>query len=255
MLPKLQTPSSTILVGSTNSGKTHLTLQILNNIDIYDKPIHRVHWYYSDAQAIPDVKLLPPGLDIKYFNKLPTKFVNDRDDQLLVVIDDFMDEAMSSLAVSQLFTQKIHHSRISALVLVQNIFNQGKYSRTISLNSTYYILFRNLRDQQQINKFFQQMCPSNSKSMHDIYIDATKKPHGYLFIDFSQSGHNLLRFRTSLFNNTSCYCPSKALKSSKYNAKESSECDGGEEEEEEDEDSANPEKIEQGEVYALRIKK
>lgn len=262
MWPKLQTPSSTMLVGATNSGKTNLTLKILNNLDIYDKPIRKVQWYYNDPGSIPPSNVLPEGVDIKFINKLPAKFVNDSGEQLLVIIDDFMDEAMNSLAVSQLFTLHSHHSQISILCLVQNLFLKGKYSRTISLNTTYFIIFRNLRDQLQIQKFFIQMCPLNAKAIQDIYIDATKKPHGYILLDFSQRSHTLTRYRTDLFGETTvCYCPSKALKSSRIsssssinreeNDKDSCECNDNDEDEEE----AVAETIECGQVYAIRLKK
>lgn len=66
---------------------------------------------------------------------------------------------------------------------------------------------------QQINKFFQQMCGSNSKAIQNVYKDATSTPHGFLLVDFSQDGHNLLRLRSNIFGKQVCYCPSKELDS------------------------------------------
>lgn len=215
MYPPIKHPSSGILVGPSLSGKTELTLQILNNLStFYDRPIRRVHWYYSDGKSLPDRSRLPENVDVQFINKLPTEFLNEMDEPLLVVIDDMMDEAMNSLAVSQLHTKGVHHQMISSLLLTQNIFNAGKYSRNISLNSTFYILFRNLRDMQQTNKFFQQMCGSNSKAIQAVYKDATQKPHSFLFVDFSQAGHNLMRLRSDIFGKQVCYCPANELNSS-----------------------------------------
>lgn len=211
MIPPLSHPCSGICVGPSNSGKTELTLQIIRNLDFYDTVINRVHWYYSDEKSLPDRSTLPASIDIQFITQLPTEFINELNEPLLVVIDDKMDEAMNSLAVSQLFTKGVHHQKISVILLSQNIYNPGKYSRNISLNCTFYILFRNLRDVQQTNKFFQQMCGSNSKAIQAVYKDATSRPHGYLFIDFSQSGHNLLRLRSDIFGEPVCYCPAKEI--------------------------------------------
>lgn len=220
MFPPIKHPCSGIVVGPSMSGKTELTLEIIRNLaDFYDKPIRRVHWYHgnsaADGNSLPIKSTLPENVDITFLTTLPTEFVNEiADEPLLVIIDDLMDIAMNSLAVSQLYTKGVHHQQISVILLSQNIYNPGKYSRNISLNSSFYILFRNLRDMQQIHKFFQQMCGSNSKAMLQVYKDATSRPHGYLFVDFSQGGHNLLRLRTNLFGGKPiCYCPSDELNS------------------------------------------
>lgn len=196
--------------------------------------IQCVRWYYSDVKSLPDRQTIPSNVDIQFIHQLPIEFLNETNEPMLVVIDDLMDEAMNSLAVSQLFTKGVHHQNISAILLTQNIYNPGKYSRNISLNSSFYVLFRNLRDMQQINRFFQQMCGNNSRTLQDVYKDATSRPHGYLFIDLSQSGHTLLRLRTNVFEGKVCYCPIKELNSI---------------------NGAYPEEIECGQVYALSLAK
>ena len=42
----------------------------------------------------------------------------------------------------------------------------------------------------------QQVYPENSISLYESYFDATREPHGYIILDFSQDTHDLLRFRT-----------------------------------------------------------
>ena len=53
----------------------------------------------------------------------------------------------------------------------------------ISLNTHYIILFENPRDSQQISTLAGQMYPGNLQFLIEAYQDATKKPHGYLFIN------------------------------------------------------------------------
>jgi len=214
MYPKLKHPCTGIISGPSGSGKTHLTVKLINS-DIYEPSITRIEWYCEKASKPEGISV---NCEIEFIEKIPEKFVNESNEPLLIVLDDLMDESMQSVQVSKLYTKDARHSNISVILLTQNIYNPGKYSRNISLNSSFYILFRNLRDQNQINKFLQQICGGcNSKAIQSVYRDAvTNKPHSYLFIDFSQKGHNLLRFRTDLFGEngvSTVYCPAEMLNS------------------------------------------
>lgn len=225
MYGKLHHPICGIVCGPSMVGKTRLTIEMLNN-DVYDIPMKRVHWF-SEAKSVPERSALRSDIDIEFMHKLPEHFLNDTSEPLLIVIDDFMDEAMNSVAVSKLFTKDSHHQNISVILLTQNIYNPGKYSRNISLNSSFYILFRNIRDQTQINRFLQQVCGSNAKAIQKVFKDAVhNKPHSYLFIDFSQSGHDLLRLRTNIFKKdaVSVYCPAESLSNGDEAAAETTSC-------------------------------
>ena len=51
---------------------------------------------------------------------------------------------------------------ICVICLVQNMFYQGKESRTMSLNTQYLVLFKSPRDKQQISILSRQMYPNRS---------------------------------------------------------------------------------------------
>jgi hypothetical protein len=85
------------------------------------------------------------------------------------------------------------------MVLTQNIFNKGKHSRTISLNSHYLVLFKNPRDATQISFLARQMYPKNSKFLEEAYFDATKDPYEYLLIDLKQTTPNEYRVQSNIF--------------------------------------------------------
>lgn len=79
------------------------------------------------------------------------------------------------------------------LYLVQNVFHQGKNSRTISLNANYIVLFKNPRDKLQINTLAQQMYPGRKSYCMDSYEDATKEPFSYLIVDLKANTPEPLR--------------------------------------------------------------
>ena len=57
---------------------------------------------------------------------------------------------------------KLDKRVISVIYIVQNLFHQGKGSRSISLNSHYLLLFKNPRDKLQILTLAKQMYPGQT---------------------------------------------------------------------------------------------
>jgi hypothetical protein len=117
------------------------------------------------------------------------------------VIDDLAQKASVSVDIVNLFTIYSHHHNFSVFFLVQNLFSGGKYFRTISLNSHYFILFSNQRDQLQIQTLARQMFPGETKYFMDAFKKATSKKYGYLLIDISPHTVSLYKLRTDIFPN------------------------------------------------------
>ena len=60
-----------------------------------------------------------------------------------------------------------------------------------------------MRDKQQFMHLARQVYPEDSSSLYKAYIEATKRPHGYIILDLSQDTNDLLRFRTNVFSDES----------------------------------------------------
>ena len=120
-------------------------------------------------------------------------------DRNLLIIDDQMSEASNTKSLANLFTKGSHHRNVIILYLVQNMFDQGRSSRTVSLNSHYTVMFRNIRDQSQFRTMARQILVKNSDWLIDAYADATVRPFRYLVIDNSPQCDPIFRFRTNIF--------------------------------------------------------
>jgi len=70
--------------------------------------------------------------------------------------------------------------------LAQNLFLKNKFTRTISLNAHYMVLFKNSRDAKS------QFAVEASK-------DATREPYSYLLIDLRPEQDDDLHLRTNIF--------------------------------------------------------
>ena len=83
--------------------------------------------------------------------------------------------------------------------MTQNLFNQGKQTRTISLNAHYLVMFKKPRDASQISHLARQMFPKKPKYLQEAYQDSTAEPFHYLFIDLRTTTPETYRLRTQIF--------------------------------------------------------
>lgn len=90
-------------------------------------------------------------LEHHMFNDLKPRFL----------IDDLMRETNSD--VVDLFTKGSLHFNSGVMYVTQNIFNQGKGRRTISLNAHYIVAFKNPRDRIQVQTLARQKSSENTK--------------------------------------------------------------------------------------------
>ena len=110
-----------------------------------------------------------------------------------------MSDAGKNEQVCDLYTKGSHHRILSVICLMQNLFHQGKQSRTISLNSNYLILLKNPRDQQQISVLGRQIYPNNPCHLLDVYKNAVSRPHGHLVVDLKQDTPESERLKPNIF--------------------------------------------------------
>ena len=80
-----------------------------------------------------------------------------------------MTDVVRDPIMEKIFTQGCHHLGLSVMFITQNLFVQGKSARTISLNTTYVVLFKNIRDQLQIRYFARQLFPNKVDQFLSIY--------------------------------------------------------------------------------------
>lgn len=119
----------------------------------------------------------------------------------LWIIDDLMNDIASSAAISELFTKFSHHLNYSVIILCQNLFDKGKFFRTISLNTQYLWLLKSVRDTSMISTLGRQM--GDSKFLTACYKDATSTPYGHLFLDMKPGSDDRYRIRSNTFDEPS----------------------------------------------------
>lgn len=192
-------PFTCLIAGPQQSGKTHLLKHILQNQDVLISPApEKIYYCYSVWQpkfdemlsSVKNIEFYQGIKDIQELNPL----INN-----MIVLDDLMIDCQNSENISHLFTVDSHHKNCSVFFLVQNLFSQGKCMRTISLNSSYIIVFKNPRDKSQIGVLARQMFPESVSFFMDAYSDAiNNKSYSYLFLDLKQNTPDKNRIQTGI---------------------------------------------------------
>ena len=123
-----------------------------------DKPPENIVYFYAEYQdTFGEIQNLVPG--IKFVQSLPDDILDSINPETrnLYVIDDFMGEKDG--VISKLFTKKSHHGNLIVIYIVQNLFHHSKEHRTISLNTSYLCLMKNVRDASQIIHLLNNCIP------------------------------------------------------------------------------------------------
>ena len=197
---RLKWPYRMLMAGSSGCGKTTLLTKIVASRErvMTTKPAQIVSFYshmqqaYSEIQKVANcpVKLLKGDENLTSSVETPPR--------TLVIIDDM--QATHAEIVSCWFTRKSHHLDSSIIYLAQNVFDKSVHHRTISLNSTYIVLFKNPRDGSQVSYLDRQVFPAGRGILTAAYRDITKNsPHSYIVADFNQDTPDAIRLRNTLF--------------------------------------------------------
>ena len=116
----------------------------------------------------------------------------------IIRLDDLMSQCSNDQRVADLFTGGSHHRGISIVYQTQNLFPPGKLSRMTSLNSHYFVIFRNPRDSLCISTLAKQMFPGHTDYLMESFRDATSRSYGYLMIDCHQLTPENMRLKTNI---------------------------------------------------------
>ena len=197
----IKTPCTIGVFASRGAGKSVFVKNLLLNQNRLIFPIFkRVVWIYKHYQEnlFQELKTNFDG-DLIFENELPNFNQIEKQENTCFIIDDFMTELTNSNDVNELYVNG-RHLNISLITLSQNMFNKGRYTRTMNLNTDYCVIFENIRDATIIKTLSYQMYPHNINFLQEAFEDAIKQPFGHLFIELKPNSYKPTRVRGNIFN-------------------------------------------------------
>ena len=203
---KFKHPFSMLLTGARRTGKTHFTKTLLRKAAEFITPqIDLVFWFAPSRQndLFDELESYEIGKSITFVKDLPSEdlidFVHAKGGvgRKLLIFDDLMEEASRRKDVKNLFTRG-RHEDMSVIFLAQNTFHQGGQFLEISLNTDYFIIFKNVRDGSTINYLASQM---NARDfLPRAYKHATRDAYSHLLLDMRSDTDERLRVRAKVFD-------------------------------------------------------
>jgi len=173
---KFEHPSNWLIGAQSQGGKTYFVYQLLKIADIFKPDLPKIIYCYAEWQTLYE-KMMIEINNITFMKGLPD--IIDLEN-VVIVLDDLMSDVIENKSLLNLFTVGSHHKKISTIFLTQNIYEKGKYARTISLNCHYMVLFKNLRDQSQVLHLSRQLYPGDTKFFQEVLKLETEEKNGHL---------------------------------------------------------------------------
>jgi hypothetical protein len=158
-------PFTCIISGPTGSDKSSFCIRLLHHLDtLCTEQDFRggIVWCYSENSAVPTREF---GNKVRYHEVVPTEFGKAAGGPpSLIILDNLFNEVYSR-EVCDLFAKGSHHRNLSVILITQNLFQQGKHCRDISLNVNYLVLLKNVSDKNQFLYLARRAYPEQTESL------------------------------------------------------------------------------------------
>ncbi len=202
---QFETPMRMVMVAPTGTGKTYRLFKIIEFArEMFDnsKQFETVIYYYNTWSTTFDFY---KHMVTEWINEMPTKEkymekINKYKDKFgcLIIIDDYMTQMSGDIV--DLFTTYSRNNKTSVIVLWQDFFPKSDKNskvqgicRSIRLNASDIVVFRNVTDKSTFSRFAQQFMPERWRELMYLFNKVTNELYTYLWIDVRQVSDNKFR--------------------------------------------------------------
>jgi hypothetical protein len=199
---KLKSPFCLTISGQSGAGKSTIIYNLIKNFNDFITPSPKsiLYCYGVFNTQIPKIQ----KLGIQIHNGLPSQQqLDEAPKPLLLIFDDLMLTLNNKKDyLTTLVTRTSHHSNISIIFIVQNLFERN--FKIVRDNSQYLLLMNSPSAALQTRTLGSQLFPGQNGLAYFLsaYKQAVDRKFGYLFIDLHPQSDALLRLRTNVFKET-----------------------------------------------------
>ena len=183
---KFEYPFRMFISGSSQSGKTHFSEQLLKN-SVFQKNPTQVFYYHPDYLSTTPVNWHETmKIPVTYATGVPS--ISDLckiDEFSCVVLDDLYEECVNEKSIDYLFRVLSGKKNVSVIIMSQRYFATGKFAMNIRNNCNYTVLMRNVDGkinsristlmglQRPVNNAIKSVFPNNYWPY--LFIDSTPR--------------------------------------------------------------------------------
>ena len=142
---KFDYPFRIFISGSSQSGKTFFTGQLLHS-SVFQNSFNHIIYYHPDYLSECPVdwhKTL--SVPVNYQTGVPSlDDLRSLDNDTCVILDDLYEECVNAQSIDYLFRVLSGKNNLSVIIMSQRYFAQGKYSMNIRNNCNFTVLMRNV---------------------------------------------------------------------------------------------------------------
>ena len=198
---KLQKPFRLIVGGPSGSGKSFFVKNLVenNHFESDFNTIHYIYPEYLDECPISDFETETP---LECTAGLPScKDLSLIENNSLIILDDLMLEVSNCDNIARLFTVIARKKNISVILIVQNVYQQGKNFRNIRLSATGLVLFKFYAG-IDTNKRILRDVGMSSLIPNSIMEEVFSYKFNYIFVDLHPNRHSdFSALRSNIFEN------------------------------------------------------
>ena len=207
-------PYRILIIGGSESGKTNVLLNLIENqpdIDkmyLYPKNPYEAKYQYliNKREGVGINHFNDPKAFIEYSNYMHNVYENisyynpDKENKIVIVFDDMIADITKNKKLDSTVTELFIRGRklnISLVFITQSYF---KVPKDVRLNTTHFFitLIPSKRELPQIT--INHSSDISTKDFVNIYRKCTAEPYSFFVNDTTLVSNNLLRFRKNLFN-------------------------------------------------------
>ena len=194
----LKTPFRCGLFGSSRTGKTTAIYDLLEN-KLFDSDFSMVYYCYPSIYENELNWHETLDYNIEYLDYIPTvEFLSEIEKDSLLILDDCWFACTQDVNIRDLFKVVSGKNNLSVFITSQNPYEGGTNARTLRNNMNYFILFRNLGDQQINKRLTQQLGVLNQ---YNHAASTIKSAYGSVFINMDVRLENeQMRVATRIFD-------------------------------------------------------
>ena len=180
-------PFRMILSGSSGAGKTHFAGDLIR-ARLFESEIEFVYYFhpcYLDESPVDWHESMK--IPVSYQTGLPSlEQLTSMPPNSLIVLDDLMDKCVGSEVIDHLFRVISGKRKLSVMIMAQNYFVNGRFSRNIKNSCNYSVLMRNCCDATINSRAARAMNLIKPVSLAER--NNAEKEYPYIFIDQTQKG-------------------------------------------------------------------